>query len=71
VEKSRRLVVNANTEAEDIGEETADLEDFVRALVNCTVCELATALQLLVVTSYECSIQPNPRIQSLTYVTVP
>jgi hypothetical protein len=41
-------------------------EDFVRAVVNCSVCELAIAMQLLVVTScvYKCAIKlisnPNP-----------
>jgi hypothetical protein len=44
---------NVSTEAEDIveihhqataGENTADWEDLVRALVNCRVCELAAAL---------------------------
>jgi hypothetical protein len=73
---SKQLVVeqlqagkNVSMEAEDIagirhqatsGEDTADWEDFVRAVVNCRLYELATALQLLVVMScvYKCSINP-------------
>jgi hypothetical protein len=57
---SNKLVVgesptgkNMSTEAEDIvvichwamtGEDTADWEDLVRAVVNCRVCELVIAL---------------------------
>jgi hypothetical protein len=32
------------------GEDKADCEDLLRAVVNCRVCELAIALYLLVVT---------------------
>jgi hypothetical protein len=39
VDESSKLVVNVSTEAEDFGEETADREEFVRAVVNCRVCE--------------------------------
>jgi hypothetical protein len=44
---------NLSTEAEDTvgicrlattGEDTANWDDLVRAVVNCSVCELATAL---------------------------
>jgi hypothetical protein len=44
---------NVSTEAEDIvgirhqaktGEDTVDREDLLRAVVNCSVCELAIAL---------------------------
>jgi hypothetical protein len=44
------------------GEDTADWEDLVRAVVNCRVCESAIALQLLVVTIYKWSTNPitNP-----------
>jgi hypothetical protein len=38
------------------GEDTADWEDLVRAVMNCRVCELAIALYLLVVTICKCSI---------------
>jgi hypothetical protein len=64
---------NLNTEVEYIveirhqattGEDAAEWEDLVRAVVNCIVCELAIALQLLVVTICKCSINaitnPNP-----------
>jgi hypothetical protein len=33
-------------------------EDLVRAVVDCRVCELVTALQLLVVTICKCSVNP-------------
>jgi hypothetical protein len=36
--------VNMNTEAEATGKDTTDREDFVLAVVNCRVCELAVAL---------------------------
>jgi hypothetical protein len=43
---------------------TADWESLVHAVVNCKMCELAIALQLLVVTICKCSINtitnPNP-----------
>jgi hypothetical protein len=44
------------------GEDTADREDLVSAVVNCRVCELVIVLELLVVTICECSINPiiNP-----------
>jgi hypothetical protein len=32
------------------GEDTADQDGLVRAIVNCRVCELAIALKLMVVT---------------------
>jgi hypothetical protein len=35
---------SVSLEAEGTGEDTADWEDSVRAVVNCRVCELATAL---------------------------
>jgi hypothetical protein len=43
-------------------EDTAGWEDLVRAVVNCSVCELAIALYLLVVSICKCSINPitNP-----------
>jgi hypothetical protein len=40
------------------GEDTTDWEDLVRAVVNCRLCELKIALQLLVVTFCNCIIQP-------------
>jgi hypothetical protein len=58
---------NVSTEAEDnvgirhwamTGEDTADWEALVRAEVNSGMCELATALQLHVVTICKCSINP-------------
>jgi hypothetical protein len=51
---------NVSTEAEDIvgirrqpttGEDTANCEDIVSAVVNCRMCELGIALYLLVVTN--------------------
>jgi hypothetical protein len=46
------------------GEDTADWEDWVRAVVNCRVFELAIALYLHVVTICKCSVcpitNPNP-----------
>jgi hypothetical protein len=54
--------VNVSAEAEDIGEEAADCEILIRALVNCRVCELAIMLLLVVLTICKCSINPitNP-----------
>jgi hypothetical protein len=60
---------DVNTEAEEAtafgnryqattGEDTADWEDLVRAVVNCRVCEIAITLQLLVVTFRKSSINP-------------
>jgi hypothetical protein len=43
-QKSRKLVVNVSTEAEYSGEDTADCENLVRAVVNCSVCAYAIAL---------------------------
>jgi hypothetical protein len=40
------------------GEDTADCEDLVRAVVNCNVCELAIVLKLIVVTSFKSPIKP-------------
>jgi hypothetical protein len=62
---------NVSMETEDIvgirhqatpGEGIVDWEDLVRAVVNCRVCELALALQLLVVMIGKCSVSPitNP-----------
>jgi hypothetical protein len=64
---------DVNTEAEEAtafiscyqmttGEDRAGLENFVRALVNCRVCELALVLLLSVVTFCKSSINPvsNP-----------
>jgi hypothetical protein len=44
------------------GKDTTDWEDFVCAVVNCRLLELAIALQLLVITTCKCSINPvaNP-----------
>jgi ribosomal protein L37AE/L43A len=44
------------------GEHTASCEELVRAVANCRVCELAIALQLLVVMVWKCSVNPitNP-----------
>jgi hypothetical protein len=58
---------DVNTETEDIvgirhqattGEDTADSEDLVHDVVNCRLCELAIALQLLMVMScvFKCLI---------------
>jgi hypothetical protein len=56
--------VNVNTGVEDTDEDTADREISVRAVVNCRLCGLMVALQLLVVTVCKCSIWritiPNP-----------
>jgi hypothetical protein len=45
-------------------EHTADWEDLIHSGVNCKVCELAIALQLLSITDYvyKCAINPitNP-----------
>jgi hypothetical protein len=49
------------------GEDTADWKDSVHVVVNYSVCELATALQLLVVTISKCSINP---VTSQTLSTV-
>jgi hypothetical protein len=40
------------------GEDTADSEGLVYALVNCRAYELATVIQLLVVMTCKCSINP-------------
>jgi hypothetical protein len=69
---------NMSLEAEDIveirhqattGEDTADWEDLVRAVVNCRVCELAIALWLLVVMICKLSINPitNPNPSIITH----
>jgi hypothetical protein len=50
------------------GEDTADWEDLVHAVLNCRVCELVIALQLLVVMIYKCSINPLS-IQTPSIVT--
>jgi hypothetical protein len=52
-----------STEAEKkIGEDTACLEDLIRAVVKCIVSELVMLLDLLVVKAFKCSIYPisNP-----------
>jgi hypothetical protein len=36
--------MNVSTEAEDVGEDVADCEILVRALVSCRVCELAIVI---------------------------
>jgi hypothetical protein len=43
-QNSRKLVVIVNMEAQSIGKDTADLEDIVQAVVNCSVCELEVAV---------------------------
>jgi hypothetical protein len=45
------------------GDDTADWEGLVRAAVNCRICELALALELLIATISKCSIDPstNPK----------
>jgi hypothetical protein len=54
------------------GEHTADCEGLVRAVVNCRVRKLATALQLLVVTICKCSINPitNPNSSTIIHVKI-
>jgi hypothetical protein len=51
------------------GEHTADWEDLVRVVVNCSVYELAIALQLFVVTPYKRSINPitKPSTSTVTH----
>jgi hypothetical protein len=71
---------NVSTEAEDsveirhqatTGEDTADREDLVRAVVNSIECEIATALLLSVVPICKGSIKsitnPNP-VYSHSYI---
>jgi hypothetical protein len=59
----RSYVVESRYQA-TTGEDTADREDFVLAVVNSSVCELPEALYLLVVTICKCLINlitnPNP-----------
>jgi hypothetical protein len=51
---------DVNTEAE----EATELEAVTRhAVVNCRVCELVIALDLLVVTISKCLINPKPLLQ--------
>jgi hypothetical protein len=54
------------------GEHTADWEDLARIVINCTVCELTIALQLLVITIRKCSVNPitNPNPSTVTRVTI-
>jgi hypothetical protein len=40
------------------GEDTVDWEDLVRAVVDCRLCELAIALELLRVAIFKSSINP-------------
>jgi hypothetical protein len=47
---SRYVVVNVNVEAGDIGGYTADWKSSARAVADCAVCEMAIALEVLVVT---------------------
>jgi hypothetical protein len=56
-QKSRNLMVNVYTEAEDIDKYTADCERLVRAPVNSRVYELQITLSLFVVTICNCLIQ--------------
>jgi hypothetical protein len=44
------------------GEDTAEWEDLVRAVVNSRVCDFSTTLQVLLFTRYTCPINPitNP-----------
>jgi uncharacterized membrane protein len=37
-QKSGQLVVNMSTETEDTGEDTANWEDLVHAIMNCRLC---------------------------------
>jgi hypothetical protein len=48
------------------GVDTADLEELVRTLIKCIVCELAVALELIVVTSFKSPLNPitNPHPMS-------
>jgi hypothetical protein len=55
-------------------ENIAQWEDLVHAVVNCIVCELAIALELLVVTFCKNSMNPtddtNPVYSHPIYVTI-
>jgi hypothetical protein len=57
--------VNVSTEAVDVSEYTADLRHLVHILVDCRMCELSIALQLLVFTIYKCSINPIKKPNSV------
>jgi hypothetical protein len=55
-----------------IGEDTADWEDLLPAVVNCRMCESLVALELLVVTScvYKYSVDPVANPHSINIHTL-
>jgi hypothetical protein len=57
--------VKVNMEAVNISEYTADLGHLVRILVDCRMCELSIALQLLVFTISKRSMNPIKRPNSV------
>jgi hypothetical protein len=50
------VIYGVGSRYQTTSEDTADWEDLVGAVVNCRVCELAIALQLVVVTICKCAV---------------